>query len=100
MFYLQKLKNDSLKLSKDNFYAFVKLISTAKTELCWWDKPLTCSQDIFTESSKLTIFSDAYSTGWGAAFKGSSTGGNWTPEESCFHINTLEMEAALYALKI
>ena len=27
-------------------------------------------------------------------------GGNWTPEESCFHINTLEMAAALYALKI
>ena len=27
-------------------------------------------------------------------------GGNWTPEESCFHINTLEMVAALYALKI
>ena len=27
-------------------------------------------------------------------------GGNWTPEESCFHINTLEMAAALYTLKI
>ena len=36
----------------------------------------------------------------GVACKGNSTGGNWTPEESCFHINTLEMAAALYALKI
>ena len=34
MFYLQKLKNDSLQLSKGNFDAFVKLTSTAKTELC------------------------------------------------------------------
>ena len=54
----------------------------------------------FTESPKLTIFSDACPTGWGAACKGNSTGGNWTPEEFCFHINTLEMAAALYALKI
>ena len=36
----------------------------------------------------------------GVACKGNSTGENWTPEESCFHINTLEMAAALYALKI
>ena len=63
MFYLQKLKNDSLKLCKGNFDAFVKLTSTSKVELCWWDKHLTCSQDIFTESSKLTIFSDACPTG-------------------------------------
>ena len=35
MFYLQKLKNDPLKLSKENFDSFVKLTSTAKVELCW-----------------------------------------------------------------
>ena len=34
MFYLQKLKNDSLKLSKEYFDAFVKLTPTAKIELC------------------------------------------------------------------
>ena len=33
MFYLQKLKNDSLKLCKGNFDAFVKLTSTANVEL-------------------------------------------------------------------
>ena len=37
MFYLQKLKNDLLKSCKGNFDAFVKLTSTAKVELCWWD---------------------------------------------------------------
>ena len=67
MFYLQKLKNDSLKLCKGNFDAFVKLTSTANVELCRWDKHLICSQDIFTESPKLTIFSDTCSTDWGAA---------------------------------
>ena len=61
---------------------------------------LICSQDIFTESPKLTIFSDTCSTDWGAACKENSTGGNWTPEEPCFGINTLEVAAALYALKI
>ena len=100
MFYLQKLKNGSLKLCKGNFDTFLKLTSTTKVELCWWDKHLACSQDIFTESPELTIFSDACPTGWGAACKGNSTGQNWTPEESCFHINTLEVVAALYAVKI
>ena len=59
----------------------------------------TCSQAIFNESPKLTIFSNACPTGWSAACKENSTRGNWTPEESCFHINTLEMATALYALK-
>ena len=36
----------------------------------------------------------------GAACKGNSSGGNLTPEESCFHINTLETAAAFNALKI
>ena len=67
MLYLQKLNNDSLKLSIGNLNTFVKLTSTTKIELCWWDKHLTCSQDIFTESPKLTISSDACPTGWGAA---------------------------------
>ena len=35
MFYLQKLKNDSIKLSKRNFDAFEKLTSSTKTELYW-----------------------------------------------------------------
>ena len=48
----------------------------------------------------MTIFSDACPTGWGAACKGNSMGENSTLEESCFHINTLEVVAALYALKI
>ena len=78
----------------------MKLTSTVKIELRWWDKHLTCSQHIFTEFPKLTIFSDACPTGWDAACKENSTGENWTSEESCFHIITLEMAAALYALKI
>ena len=40
MFYLQKLKNDSLQSSKGNFDAFAELTSTAKIKLCWWDKHL------------------------------------------------------------
>ena len=56
--------------------------------------------DIFTEFPKLINFSDACPTGWGAACKGNSSGGNLTPEESCFHINTLETAAAFNALKI
>ena len=63
MFYYQKVKNDTLRLSKENFDAFAKLTSTANIELCWWDKHLTCSKDIFTESSELKIFSDACPTG-------------------------------------
>ena len=100
MFYLQKLKNDSLKLSKGNFEAPVKLTAHAVTELHWWKNHVCALQSIFNEPPKLTIFSDACPTGWGAACNNESTGGNWTHEESSFHINVLEMAAAFYALKI
>ena len=52
-FYLQKLKKDSLKLSKGHFDAFAKLNLTAKIKLCLWEKHLTCSQVIFAESQRL-----------------------------------------------
>ena len=78
----------------------MKLTATAKIELCWWEKHLTCSQDMFTESPKVTVVLNTCPTGQSAACNGNSTGGNWTPEESCFHINSLEIAATLYALKI
>ena len=86
MFYLKRLKNDLLKLAKGNFDAFAKLTSTAKIELCWLDKHLTCLQDIFTGPPKLTIISDACPTGWGAACDENSTGETWAPKESCFQL--------------
>ena len=45
------------------------------------------------------LYSDASTTGWGAALGEQSTGGHWSPAEAELHINALELKAALFALQ-
>ncbi|KAJ8913099.1 hypothetical protein NQ315_006601 [Exocentrus adspersus] len=47
----------------------------------------------------LTIYTDASLTGWGASCKGQIASGAWSPSESHFHINYLELLAVLNGLK-
>lgn len=37
--------------------------------------------------------------GWGAVSRGVPTGGPWSPEEKCYHINCMEILAAFLAIK-
>lgn len=48
---------------------------------------------------KISIYSDASLTGWGAFSEGIKIGGFWNPEERKHHINFLELLASLLALK-
>ena len=59
-----------------------------------------CQNVINRKLPSLEVFSDASSSGWGAAHLDKSTGGNWTHVESNLHINVLELKAAFYALQI
>ena len=36
--------------------------------------------------------------GWGAVYNKKCTGGRWTPDESLFHINDLELKAIYFSL--
>jgi len=45
------------------------------------------------------IQSDASKKGWGTVFEGQEIGGRWIASEASRHINSLELEAAFFALK-
>ncbi len=97
------IENDkivSLKCAKGNFDAKMTLSDEAKDQLYWWLHNLPISfNDIEIPPVNVVINSDASLSGWGAVKGGSSTGGQWTPNEACFHINYLELLAAYFALK-
>ena len=46
-----------------------------------------------------TITTDACSTGWGAQWLGASLAGQWSRAETRLHINALELQAAINAIK-
>ena len=47
----------------------------------------------------MVIKSDALLTGWEGVYGDQSTGGRWSSEESCYHINQLEHLAVHLTLK-
>ena len=100
MFYLQKCKNEALKLNKGNYEGLINLTENFISELQWRQKSVNSVNDIYHPLPQLTIYSDACPNGWGIACGKHSTGGNWSKEESSLHINVLEMAAAFFAVKI
>ena len=47
----------------------------------------------------IVLYSDALTTGWGAAIGEHSTGGHWSPTAAKLHINALELQAAFFGLR-
>lgn len=97
---LEREKFLALSTNSDNYHAIIKITDHMKEDLAWWYETLaknfvTIRQDSFD----LEIFSDASLQGWGASSNGQSTGGSWSVEEACMHINYLELVAAYYALR-
>ena len=94
------VKSEALKQNSGNFEAHMCLTPLAKCELQWWiDSVDTAVNRIYREEPQVTIRTDASKRGWGCAVNKLATGGLWTPEESCYHINYLEMLAVLFGLK-
>ena len=60
MFYLQKCKNEALKLNKGNYDGFINLTESCISELQWWQKSFDSVNDIYHPLPQLTIYSDAY----------------------------------------
>lgn len=73
-----------------------------KNEFSWWVENIDSSFSPIRKNNNfiLEIFSDASSTGWGVACGDRRANGNWTESELNLHINTLELKAAYYGLKI
>jgi hypothetical protein len=79
----------------------MKIESFLNIDFLWWiDKINSSFCPIRKKNYCMEIFSDASNTGWGIACGDQSANGNWTESELHLHINTLELKAAYYGLKI
>ena len=97
---LQRVRNLAYARAQ-SYEAVVALDTPAKEELRWWNQFMEDwnGKAILAPKPQLTIESDASLLGWGAHCGGVSTGGLWSPEERCRHINCLELMGASLAVK-
>ena len=88
---LGKDKTCALKVSNGNFEATMSTSQQGIQELTWWLDNLEGSYNVIQHPSiDIVLYSDASTTGWGAALGEQSTGGHWSPAEAELHINALE----------
>jgi len=90
-----------LRWNGGDFDGFVRLTRSAREDLSWWvqNVEFVNGRTLFPSEPDIFIFSDASLSGWGASCCGVNTRGPWTAAQSSFHINELELLAALYALQ-
>lgn len=96
---IERLKFLSLKPNLD-YNAYMNIPDWIKPDLYWWQKAVKTSVcKIKTDTYCLEIFSDASTTGWGAACGEQRASGPWSEQERTYHINYLELLAAFLGLK-
>ena len=100
LFFLEKLRNFSLKQCLGDYNDYCKLDKESVKELIWWSNNLSSSKKICIAHLRDVVLSDTCPDGWGAVYKKHSPGGHWSNDESLLYINTLEMKAALFAIRI
>ena len=93
-------KNEAIKKSKGNVNSSMTLSSSSIEDLHWWAVSLPSAFNVVQHSEyEIVIHTDASTTGWGGVLGDLSTGGQWTPAESLYHINYLEIVAVLMTPK-
>ena len=97
---LELCKINALRQARGDYNSVMALSTPAKQELTWWiDNITTASQPVQCTNPDLIIKSDASNKGWGAVRDNITAGGRWKACEQSEHINVLELQAALFALK-
>ena len=74
MLYLEKCKNEALKLNKCNYEGLINLTENCRSELQWWQKSVDSVNDIYHLLFQLTIYSDASPNGWGLLVESTQLG--------------------------
>ena len=70
------------------------------SEVAWWSSPAVLQHlPLAARETEVTLFTDASSSGWGAQLGSHSTQGQWSASQRLCHINVLEMQAVIYAVK-
>ena len=97
------LERDKIEALKQNYGDFDRNMTISKDgweNILWWAKNAhSQSKKIWRGNPTVVITSDSSLFAWGAIYNSISTGGDWSLEEKTFHINVLEIKAALYALQ-
>ena len=69
-------------------------------QIAWWASPaVNQGLSLLSREAELTLFTDASLQGWGAQLGQRSLQGQWTPAQREQHINVLELEAILKAVR-
>ena len=70
------------------------------SEVAWWASPAVLQGlPLATKETEVTLFTDASSLGWGAQLGSRSTRGLWSASQRSWHINALEMQAVINAVR-
>ena len=70
------------------------------SEVAWWSSPAVLQDlPLAAREMEVTLFTDAFSSGWGAQLGSHSTQGQWSASQWLCHINVLEMQAVIYAVR-
>ena len=68
--------------------------------VAWWSSPAVLQGlPLAARETEVTLFTDASSSGWGAQLGSHSTQGQWSASQRLCHINVLEMQAVIYAVR-
>lgn len=97
---LERCKYLNLK-GHDDYDRIMNIPNFLHDDLKWWLEKIDSSvHRIIDNNYAMEIYSDASTSGWGAACNGETASGQWSNSERKLHINRLELLAALFALKI
>ena len=70
------------------------------SEVAWWSSQAVLQGlPLAARETEVTLFTDASSSGWGAQLGSHSTQGQWSSSQRLCHINVLEMQAVIYAVR-
>ena len=104
---LEKDKIQGLKENNFSYDAKAILSDQSKQDLLWWIKCIhvNCSKPIEPRTQSVLLFTDASDEEFGSHVTSLSDGsildftqGNWSPIESCCHVNVNEIIAVKFAL--
>ena len=70
------------------------------SEVAWWASPAVLQGlPLAAKETEVTLFTESSSSGWGAQLGSRSTQGQWSASQRSWHINVLEMQAVINAVR-
>nr|WP_253308900.1 reverse transcriptase domain-containing protein [Rickettsia endosymbiont of Ceutorhynchus assimilis] len=96
----ERVKAIALKTSRGDFDSFMDIPSEVSEDFLWWIKnSMKSFNNLPSKDFKLSIFSDASTSGWGSYCEEKRAHGFWNRDELREHINYLELLAAFFAIR-